>query len=351
MPHFEIIGWTLPTLQAATEKSLPLLRRLAQESEAFCVESHFSDVNALKRFAEVVPCDRFACYCWSKMSDHYALQRAEFQSMCNARIVFSDMSIVSLEHGYSLPPYDWDGRPPESVVVRMVRRQPKSREEQGGEGAPSVARACTELAEDVLGVRLREPVKTVTEWRDSVRSHHYLIEVPRIKAALVAESLCAGFGLKNGIGSYELLGTASQLERTQKEKHFCLDAFPPECWNLNAPINAPFALARQGFLCPVLNVQAAQLVSASEVLDELGERVARRGIIRRYLTWKLAANAVSPQAGGNYCLISQQKKGFGIFLGFERYEDKDPSVREFTVVASPVVEEMGARLNKVSGPR
>lgn len=351
MEHFEVKGWQLPTLQTAVEKALVLLKRLAEESTAFCLEAHFLDLDGPKRLAEVVPSDRFSCYCWSALDDHKELQRPEFRNVGNAQIVFENTT-VRLESGYiCLPPYDWDGRSPVSAMVRLVRKHLKPLKEEDREPSPALVTLCTEAAEGAIGAELQEPVKTVTEWMDEARVHNYLVLVPADKAASVACKVCARLGLKNGFGSYELLGTVAELEDIQRGGHYRFEGFPAKCQNLNAPFDTPFALARQGFLRPTLNVEAARLPDAAAVLETLGDRVAHCAVIRKYLAWKLGANEVSPRTQGNYILLSRQKVGYAMFIGFEQYADSDPSVKRFAAAATPVVEHLGATLKKVSNIR
>ena len=120
---------------------------------------------------------------------------------------------------------------------------------------------------------------------------------------------------------------------------------------LNTPFNAPFALARQSFVHPLPNIEAVHLPDAAAALGALGKSVTRCAVVRKYLSWKLGENEVSPRTQGNYLLLSQQKLGYAMFVGFEQCADGDPSVTRFASVVAPVIERHGATLKKVSSIR
>jgi len=348
--HFEVIGCELANLLVSTDQVLSVARELAEDATEFCLEAHFHDLEALKRLSEIVPSNRYACYCWRPIADPHELKDAELAYVRNARLVFGDTSI-SVEEGHALPPYDWDGKPSEMVTLRLVRRHLKPLSAESAQPSPATVQLCSEIAANVLGADLSEPVKTVTEWTDDGRAHNYLMTVSRTKAASIAAELCSVFSLSGGAGSFELLGTASQIEKVQRLGRYFFDGFPTNCWSFNdGNGRTPFALARSSFLSPVLNVDSSQLTQAASTLDSLGRRVTRCGVVRRYLAWRLE-HGLSPRTQGNYLLLSQQKGGCALFVGFEQYADSDPTTPQFADSASGRLERFGIKLKKVANVR
>lgn len=349
---FEIIGWELINVSVAVNRAFTLIHHLAEDEPMFCIEAHFQDFGGVKHLAEVISSSRFACYCWGKISGRHELVRSEFAMACNARWVFGNTSIqMESGFGHGLPTYDWDGRPPELLTVRLTRKHPKPLKAKDRKPSPVTVKLCMEAAEEAINGKLHEPVKTVTEWMDGDCIHNYLVTAPVTRAISLVSNLCSVFGLENGVGSYEFLGEPSQLEGIQQSGHYRFTNFPPDCWSWNAQFKTPFALAAHSFLCPVPNVEGTRLPIAASVLDELGNRVAHCVIVKKYLAWKLGANEFSPRTAGNYLLISRQKAGCAMFVGFEQYADADPSAKQFTTVATPVVEQIGIKLKKVSNIR
>lgn len=348
---FEVTGCELANLSIGADRVLALAQELAQDATEFCLEAHFHDLEALKRLSELVPSNRYACYCWRPIADPHALRDAELGSIRNARLVFGDTSI-SVEEGHALPPYDWDGRPSEIVTLRLVRRHLKPLSTEDTQPSPTTAQLCSEIAARVLGAELTEPVKTVTEWTDDGRAHNYLMAVSRAKAASVAAELCSTLSLSGGVGSFELLGTASQVEKVQRSGKYFFEGFPANCWSFNqGKGKTPFALERASLLLPVLNVNSSQLRQAASILDSLGSRVTRCGVVRRYVAWKLESGRVSPRTQGNYLLLSQQNVGCALFIGFEQYADDDPTIAQFTSCASARLEPLGVKLKKLASVR
>jgi len=349
MADFEVVGWALPTLSAASQKALALLKRLALETKAFCVEAYFRDLGAVTHLAQAMPSDRFACYCWNKIRDGGELRSTEFEAMGRARLVFGRHE-VSVYDDRDLPWYDWDGRPSGFAIVSVAIWHPPPVDTQDREPSSAMIQLCTEIGRKVAASE-PEPIKTSTSFENQGRKHTYLMKVPKVKAGLAASEICSRLALCDGYGSYEFLGPPAFLESIQRSGRFLFEGFPTHCWSQNAQVGTPFALARQAFLSPVPNVTCERLPAAAAVLDCLGDRVADCGVIADYLAWKLAMGRVSPRTGGNYILISRRKAGYTISVGFEQFADEDPSVREFTAYARPVVEEMSAQLKRLAAPR
>ena len=219
------------------------------------------------------------------------------------------------------------------------------------EPSPRIARLFSDLARAVLGQELENPVKTTSIWKEEFRAHQYALVLPMEKAIKVAKEVCVAFDLKNGLGSYEFLGTEAQIEQLQESRQYQFTGFPENCWSLNAPRPAPFALARQAFLWPILNLETSRLHEAAAVLDALGDQVVQCAMVKEYLGWRLNPSEVSPRTQGNYLLISQQKRDYALFAGFQQYVNNDPSVERFIAAATPILKQLGATLKKVSGPR
>jgi hypothetical protein len=350
MPHFQITGWDPRTLSVAVNKTVPLLEHLAEESAMLCLEAHFRDLDAVKRLAEVIPSHEFACYCWSEFPNSREFDRPEFQKLSQAQVVFENASVLFGPRDIPQP-YDWDGHALDEIVLTLELRSVHRAPREDHDPSAAVTKLFADAARNVLGHGSEGAVKTTSIYRNEIVAHQYTIIVPSKHAATLASELSVTFRLRNGVGSYEFLGTPAELEILEREGHYHFSGFPAGCWNLNAPLNTRFALARQSFLRPVLNVTAAQLRQAATVLDSLGDRIARCAVVRKYLAWRLRGNKVSPRTQGNYIFISQQKAGYAIFVGFEQYADTDPSVKEFTAAAAPMVESLGATLKKVSMPR
>jgi hypothetical protein len=101
----------------------------------------------------------------------------------------------------------------------------------------------------------------------------------------------------------------------------------------------------------VPNVDAGSLSAAASVIDSLGDQVAHCNVVRKYLAWNLGGVRFSPRTKDNYFLVSRQKVGYAMFVGFEQYADADPPARLFMAAATPVIERLGARLKRVSNIR
>lgn len=348
---YEISGWELNSLSTSANKVLLLARELSVNTTEFCIEAHFRDLDALKRVSEIVPSNRYACYCWRPIAAPSELRDAEFAEIRNVRVVF-DHTSISVEESHALPVYDWDGRPGESVTLRLVRQHSKPLSEHSKQPSMATIELCSAIAASVLGSSLPEPVKTVTEWTDEGRAHNYLMTVPKSKAALIASELSSRLALAGGVASFEFLGTANQIEEIQRRGHYSFDRFPANCWSFNqGGGRTPFALERAGFIAPVLNVDDSRLVQAAATLDSLNARVTGCSIVRRYIAWRLEASHVSPRTRGNYLLLSQQRVGCALFVALEQYADRDPTSQQFAASAAGRMEPLGIRLKKVANVR
>jgi hypothetical protein len=349
MNHFKITGWQMPTLAEASRNELFLMNELGDSQGAFSVEAHCQDLDVLEQVAEVAPTPRCACYCWMTLADGGELREDWFSLLHRAYLVFKNAT-VSINDLRELPAHDWDGKAPawSTAVLTVLHSSPLKPGDK--EPSPRTIELLSSLASKATGA-LSEPIKTSTSWTESGREHSYLLKVPREKAPELASEICSRFELRDGIGSFEFLGTRDRLAAIYQGRRFRFSNFPSTCWNLNYPADTVFSFGTSAFLFPVPNVQPAQLLLVASAIDRLGEKIRYHTVVKKYIAWKLFEDVFSPKVQGNYLLIAQQKSGgYAIFLGFERYDDKDPTAREFTSFAAPLLERMGAQLKIVSGP-
>lgn len=350
MNHFEITGWSMQTLREASEKALLLLAELTDGNNRFAVEAHCRDFGALRRLAGVSPTDRCALYCWKSLTEGDELVEARFSALRRAYIRFEGVTVSSDEYTDMLP-YDWDGSAPVCAAVSLTTLHPAPLRPEDKEPSAQTIEILSRLVTQTIGM-VPEPIKTCTSWRDYGREHSYSMKVPLDKLPRLIATICSAFNLRDGIGSFEFMGTPAQLTAIYENPSFRFDHFPSTCWNLNYPADTVFSYGVRAFHYPVPTVQREQLLLLASAIDELRQRVASHHVITRYLAWNLSRGERSPNTRGNYLLISQQNGGgYALFLGYERYEDKDPPVSRFTSFAVPVLERMGARLKRVSGPR
>ncbi|MBE7500047.1 MAG: hypothetical protein HS113_06990 [Verrucomicrobiales bacterium] len=230
--HFEIAGLPLPTLSVAVERALPLLERLAHESKMLCLEAHFLELDGLKRLAQIISSNRFAYYCWGSLGDAAELERPEFQRVSQARFLFENASLL-LNPLNIAQPYDWAGCPPETLSVVLELKHAYPLKEEDREPSSSVTRLLADVAAGVLEQKPERPVKTTSLRRDEFRTHQYAITVPVTHAAHLTKELCSAFGLRNGLGSYEFLGTAAECAEIQQDARYRFEGFPENCWSLN----------------------------------------------------------------------------------------------------------------------
>lgn len=351
MNHFEITGWEMPTLAEASGKVLLLVKELSSDPQGgFAVEAHCQDLKALERVAEAAPSHRCACYCWITIGAAEELREERFSLLRRAYLVFKSATI-SIGELQELPPYDWDGGASAWSTLSLTTLHPAPLKPEDNRPSPRTIELLSSLAAGAVG-RLLEPIKTTTSWKDSGKEHSYLLRVPRHQLPEFASEICSRFGLRDGIGSFELLSTPDRLATVYQSQSFRFVNFPSRCWNLNYPADTVFSFGVSAFLSPVPNVQPGQLLPVASAIDRLGEKVAYRTVVKKYIGWRLSESAFSPRVEGNYLLVSQQNSGrYAIFLGFERYEDKDPTARQFTSFAAPILHKIGTQLKKVAGPR
>jgi len=349
--NYKIVGWPLPTLSTAVDKALMILGRLSENVQALCVEAHFRDLSAAVRLDEVINSKRISCFCWSKLSSPDDLVTLETYGLERSFMIFGDTSIDIMPLS-RLPPYDWDGSFSEMFCVSIEQRHHRPIITEHLSASQAVMRRIFDAAAATMGHIPETGVKATTIYRDEYRSHRYSIAIPRNSALSFAKQISLMFDLKNGLGSYQFIGTSTDLRNILFDKRFFFRDFPKDSWHMNAPLYAPYAIAPRGFLDPELNTDISIIPKAAEVLDGLREDVVRCGISKRYIMWRLVAEERSPRSQGNYLLISPQRVGgYAIFLGYERYEDKDPLVSKFIRFAEPIIEKMGAQLKRVAGPR
>lgn len=343
MNNYAIEGLEMPTLQVAAEKLQTMLGGLVEEADRFCLEAHFADLGAMREVAHHVQSTRFACYCWTPIVDGQALLRNELGSINHARLWFGS-SVVKVAPHHALPPYNWDGLPTGSVNLSFGQRFSEPVDSAHKEGNPAIAQRIAHVVAKHLPSGSGCPVKIMTSMESTRREHFYIVTVPRIKVATIAFEICREFNLRDGVGSLEILGSVAALEKIVREGTYSLGGFPADSPSFN---KTPFALERGSFLAPILNVSRGELSAVAAAVDRLGAKVARCSICRKYISWRLAEGVLSPKTQGNYALLSPQKVGYLMSIGFEQYADSDPTAKQFTTGASPILSRFGARLKKV----
>jgi hypothetical protein len=247
-------------------------------------------------------------------------------------------------------PYDWNGSPCMNLNLVLEKRHYPPLRAEDREPSPTIARLLSDLAAVAIGRGLEDPVKTTSIWREEFRAHRYAVTVPAERAHEVARQLCVEFDLRSGLGSYEFLGTAARVEQIQQCGHYRFSGFLENCSSLNAPRTAPFALSRQAFLWPILNIETSRLHEAATVVDALGDQVEQCAMVKEYLGWRFGPSETSPRTQGNYLLISQQKREYALFVGFQQHASDDPPVERFITAAMSVLNQLGATFKKVPSP-
>lgn len=331
----------MPTLQAAVEKLLLLTDKMTLEANQLSFGAQFTDFESVKKIARSIKSDRFAYYFWSPVRDAQMLRRSELASIRQAHLVFGQRRL-SIAPNHTLPPYDWDGLPQETANLTFSETFAEPVDELNKKGNSDIAERIGRSASAGGG---DSPAKITTSLSSKSREHLYITTVARDKAVDVARAICEEFDLREGVGSFECLGSVETLEPLVSEKTFRTTEFPTGCWSFNA---TSFALERTCFLKPVLNVSRSELGEVARVIDGLGATVKRSMICRRYLSWRLADRAASPRAQGNYVLLSSQNGGYSMFVGFEQCADTDPSVKQFVAASVIPLSELGVTLKKVA---
>lgn len=344
MNNYLIEGWEMPTFQVAAEKLQMVVGRLAEEAGRFCMEAHFADFGAMKKIAQHIKSERFACYCWTPVEDGQTLLRHELRSINHAHLLFGSR-VVKVAPEHALPPYNWDGLPAESVNLTFGEKFWEPVDKAHKEGNPAIAQRVARIVAKKLGTSEDHPVKIMTSMESKCREHSYIVTVPRFRVAEIASEICREFDLHGGVGSFEILGSVAALEKVVQENTYSLTDFPADCRTFN---KTPFALERSSFLHPVLNISGSELGASAAVIDQLADKVTRCSIIRKYFSWRLAEGVCSPKTQGNYALLSPQKAGYSMFVGFEQYADGDPSAKQFTAAAFSALSELGVKLKKVA---
>lgn len=345
MTNYEISGLILPSLEVASKVMTSFLDEAAVASDGFCLEAHFADLESLRALASHVHSSRFACYCWKEIGHPEDFRRSEMTALASARLNFGQRS-VEINSMHALPTYDWDGHPIETVKLVYSERQGdlRSTEQQFlDENTISKMRNISRVS---IGEEL---VPQITRGGAGATTEHYFhLQLPMEKAGVFLENTWRQFDLGSGIGSFEFLGDIGTIENLVRNKTYKTDCFPSNTWSLNSGAGkTPFALSRYSFLYPVPNMAREQLLPLSSLVDKLGEKLARCSIIQKYVAWKLDNGSFSPRTQDNYVLLSRQKVGWLMFVGFDQYADGDPPARRFKSAIAPILEKMGATLKRV----
>jgi hypothetical protein len=347
MPNYEIIGWKLPSCTAAVEKLLLVLRTLTLDVMELSVEAHFENLDALTAFAKSVTSSRYACYCWTPIEGPYTFLAPEYRAIGKARIVFNERTIT-VDAQSSLPPYDWDGRPSALANVAYSEKHIEPVQTNFEERSEQIARAVGEIAQGFVNAREQAEVGIASAGSGGIRECYYWVRCPEAQLPPFLKELAVRFNLASGVGSFEFLGSPDQIRALHVGRKYQLTNFPPDCWSFNSGTGkTPFAIERASFLYPVLNIKTTQLDRVSRSIEELNGRLPICRISRKYVSWKLGPSIYSPRTQGNYALVSKQKTGYRIFIGFEQYADGDPTLRDFKSAAGPALKALGSSLKSV----
>jgi hypothetical protein len=350
MNHFEITGWELPTLAEASEKAALLLEKLAASPGVFAVEAHCHDHETLRRVANNAPSGRCTCYCWLPIVDGREFKVEHFAGLRSVRVV-SKNTVIAINETVDLPPYEWDGKPSNCSSISLTIFHPAPLKPEEKRPSEEIVELLSKLGAEEAGQRFSS-VKTSSSWQESGREHSYLFSVLQSKASTLLSEIWSRLELLDGVGSFEFVGSPDQLAGIYSSSGFRFEQFPAKCWNLNYPADTVFSYGTSVFLVPTPNVNLGQLRSVAAIIDKLEGQVKFRSVVKKYISWKLAEGGFSRNVQGNYLLVSQRKLGdYVIYVGFERYEDKDPATRKFTTFASSVLGGMGLQMKKVSGPQ
>jgi len=346
MTNYEVCGLTLSTYEAGVESLCQLVNSTAATVEEFCVETHIKDMQVMKLLAQTLPSERYAFYGWARIDEATDYRLREFTSLGEARFVFAKHE-VSVDTRHVLPVYDWDGKPIAEATITFIEKQIPSKPERSGQNQLVILALVSALRE--AGVDSDESkVRTSRSWSGEGCDYAYLVGVPIKRLDLVLEAIFGRFGLKDGVGSFEFLGNVDRIEAIHSSGRYASVNFPRNAWSLNAGTGkTSFALERASFLYPILNVRKDQLPVVASVLDSLGTEVTRCSIVRKYLSWNLGKGAFSPRTQGNYVMLSRQKMGYALLLGFDQYANEDPPVKEFKAAVSPVLKGLGAKLKSI----
>lgn len=346
MINYEILGWSLPTCDVAVGRLLQVADKATAGVEKYCIEAHFQDPGAMRVMASVLPSERYACFCWKRVEEVSEFLGEEFNTIGEARFTFADKE-VTIRTRPATPIYDWDGLPSREAQMAYAEKHPQPVPRELFQPNQRTVFTLAELLGAALRPGLRPEIKTSSSWAGGCR-HSYLFKVDAGCIPSILIELFRRFGLQHGTGSFEFFGSGECIEKLASQLGYSLDNFPIGTWSFNGGYGkTPFALERQSFLYPVLNVRADQLPSVAALIDALGDRVPRCSLLRKYVAWNLGAGSVSPRTQDNYVMLSKQKVGWRMFVGFEQYADEDPPAKQFTVAVAPLLESMGARLKRV----
>jgi len=340
--NYEIEGWALSTGVDAERRLLQVIELLSTGADTFCLEAHFNDLHTLEVVAKAVPSSRFSLFGWTTIENESFFSRPECSSIQSARVVFGDQFLTVSRHD-ELPPYDWDGIPNNIMAVSLVERHVEPVKADSAEPSQCVLAFVKQLSEDV-GAR---QIKASTSMKGDYRDHNYMAFLHRSKIANFLGSICAKLRLENGIGAFEILGTAAILRLLINQGNYRLGQYPSNCWSFNDGVGkTPFALERASFLYPVLNLNSSSIIEVIGLLDSLKSSVCRTSVTRKYLSWKVDGQN-TPKTQNNYIRLSKQKSGYALLIGYEQFSNSDTSVAQFASEATSILGRFGAKLKPI----
>lgn len=339
--NYEILGWELPICKEGAQRLLQVCAMLANSVDKFCLEAHVCNIAALEKLGASLRTERFAMYGWRTIKDGSVFGDEEFSSIQSARIVFGEQLITVSLHP-QLPPYDWPCLPTGTLSVGFVQQHKTSISEPD----PAIVEALRQFGAMTVGELL--PVKTSTVMSGGCRSHHYTVFIPPLKAGAFIGQICGAFNLRDGTGTFEILGSTSMIANLARSGVYRLDGFPTGCWSFNDGYGrTPFAIERASFLYPVLNLAIVDLLTVADIIDGLGSEIGRCSVIRKYVSWNLP-NGHSPRTQNNYILLSRKQKGnYALLVGFEQHADADPSAKNFTETVISSLGPVGLKLKSI----
>jgi len=354
MSHYKLMGWEIPTCQAAAGKFHLLMQSLSASATGLCLEAHFSELELLHMLGNELPSSSYACYCWKRVAQPGEFRDSPYRSLGKACLRFANREL-SVAPSLSLPAYGWDGKPSRFATITYTENHIAPIPTESRQPNEATLKVLGEIANTLMAGANEGDVKLCRSWSGGNRSDSFLLRAPTDNVPQFLEMVMAQFSLADGIASFEFLGSINQIEAIYRSGRYAFSDFPKNSWSLNRALQkngqmwrAPFALGRDSLLYPVVNMESNQLPEVARVLDGMGEDLTVCSILQKSISWNLGSGRLSPKTLDNYAMLSKQRKGYGIFIGFEQYADEDPPLKEFKAAVVPIIEHMGAKLKSVS---
>ena len=171
----------------------------------------------------------------------------------------------------NIVPYDWNGLPSGRSRVSYWEQYAEPVEKGKREPDQQIIEDLGKIAAKTLNQALS--VKTSSAHMGDYREHSYMVFPSTPQVARLLQAITEQFDLRDGVGSFEFLGSADALGKILESGLYRLEEFPPGCWSFNhGDGKTPFALERASFLNPVLNLKAVDLPKLAALMARLGTK-------------------------------------------------------------------------------